>query len=126
MYIFVSFAASKTNTMDSNNVTIFMAQHGDKFPAVSMPIIKKKLDEADEQKFFFIGTQEYRSPVMIIIVSLLCGTLGIDRFLLGQTGLGIAKLLTCGGFGFWTIIDWFLVMNATRESNFEKFTRVAG
>ncbi len=110
--------------MDSNNVTVFMAQHGDKFPAISMPAIKKMLDEADDQKFFLIGSQEYRSPVLMLVLSLFCGGLGIDRFLLGQTGLGIAKLLTCGGFGLWTIIDWFLVMNATRDSNFEKLSKV--
>ncbi len=103
-----------------------MAQHGDKFSAASMPLIKKKLDDANEQRFFLIGTQAYRSPMIVLVVSLLCGTLGIDRFLLGQTGLGVAKLLTCGGFGFWTIIDWFLITNATKDSNFEKFTQVAG
>ena len=43
------------------------------------------------------------------------GYLGIDRFLIGDTGLGIAKLLTCGGLGVWTIIDWFLIMGATSE-----------
>ena len=37
------------------------------------------------------------------------GTLGVDRFFLGYIGLGIAKLLTCGGFGVWYIIDLILI-----------------
>jgi TM2 domain-containing membrane protein YozV len=55
---------------------------------------------------------------------LLGGHFGIDRFLLGDTGLGVAKLLTCGGLGIWTIIDWFMIMGRTREVNFEKLQQL--
>ena len=43
-----------------------------------------------------------------------------DSFYIGDTGLGIAKLLTCGGCGIWTIVDYFLIMKRTKEKNFEK------
>lgn len=45
----------------------------------------------------------------------------IDRFMLGDTGMGVLKLLTCGGFGIWTIVDWFSIMAMTREKNLETF-----
>jgi hypothetical protein len=45
--------------------------------------------------------------------------------MLGQTGMGIGKLLTCGGVGIWTIIDWFLIKKATKELNYQKFSQVA-
>ena len=36
----------------------------------------------------------------------------MDRFYLGYTGLGVAKLLTVGGCGIWAIIDLImLIMN---------------
>jgi TM2 domain-containing membrane protein YozV len=44
----------------------------------------------------------------VLLAGVLGGSFGIDRFLLGQTGLGIAKLLTCGGFGIWHHIDIIL------------------
>ena len=35
--------------------------------------------------------------------------------MLGHTGAGIGKLLTCGGFWVWWFIDLFLIMKATKE-----------
>ena len=54
------------------------------------------------------------------MVSIFAGSLGIDRFMIGDTGLGVGKLLTCGGFGIWTIVDWFQIQTATREKNMQK------
>ncbi|MDD7374666.1 MAG: NINE protein [Bacilli bacterium] len=41
---------------------------------------------------------EKKDPVIGLILSLLIGSLGADRFYLGQFGLGILKLLSFGGF----------------------------
>lgn len=53
---------------------------------------------------------EQRSFVVTWLLSWLAGTLGIDRFYLGYTGLGILKLITLGGCGIWALIDLILTL----------------
>ncbi|MDR0840781.1 MAG: TM2 domain-containing protein [Christensenellaceae bacterium] len=50
-----------------------------------------------------------KSKTTTLIISILLGEIGIDRFYLGYTGLGIIKLITAGGFGIWWIIDIILI-----------------
>jgi len=44
-----------------------------------------------------------------LILSILLGSFGIDRFYLGYTALGILKLITLGLCGIWTLIDIVLI-----------------
>ena len=39
------------------------------------------------------------------VFNFVCGMYGVDRFIRGQIPLGIFKLLTFGGFGFWYLAD---------------------
>ena len=46
---------------------------------------------------------------VLLILSILLGGLGVDRFYAGHIGLGILKLLTVGGCGIWALIDIIMV-----------------
>ena len=46
----------------------------------------------------------------LLILSILLGGLGVDRFYAGHIGLGVLKLLTVGGCGIWALIDIILVV----------------
>lgn len=106
--------------MDSQKVDMFIMSNAKYFEPSLLPAIREKLLQTDDSKFLMLQSITYREPILMLIISLLGGTLGVDRFILGDMGLGVVKLLTCGGLGIWTIIDWFLIMERTREVNFEK------
>lgn len=50
-----------------------------------------------------------KSKTVALILSIIVGELGVDRFYLGYVGLGILKLVTVGGFGIWWLIDVILI-----------------
>ena len=82
-----------------------------------LAILKKDLSNDERMQFDMQYSSRVKKPSTALILSLFLGTLGIDRFYLGQMGMGFAKLFTLGGLWLWAIIDWFLIMNATRRLN---------
>jgi len=107
--------------MDASKVDLFIMTNGKFFESHQLPIIRERLLELDDSKWNTVQILQFKDPTTSLIVSLLGGSLGIDRFIIGDTGKGIGKLLTCGGFGIWAIIDWFMIQGATREKNILKF-----
>ncbi|MDA3843142.1 MAG: TM2 domain-containing protein [Candidatus Kapabacteria bacterium] len=105
--------------MEQSKVDLFISTMNEKFAPANMPAIRQHLMTLDDGSLINLQSMNFKNPTTILIVSLLAGTLGVDRFMMGQTGLGVAKLLTCGGFLIWAIVDLFLVMGKTRELNYQ-------
>lgn len=106
--------------MDQQKIDMFIATNGSKFPEEKQMAVRELLANLDDNKFNLAQAVAYKDPTTLLIISIVAGGLGIDRFMLGETGLGVAKLLTSGGCGIWTIIDWFTVTKRTKEYNFTK------
>jgi TM2 domain-containing membrane protein YozV len=114
----------KLNTMESQKVDYFIISNSKYFESYHLSVIREKLLTIDDAKWSLITTVRFKDPTLLLIVSILIGSLGIDRFLIGDIGLGMGKLLTCGGLGIWYIIDLFLIQQATREKNMEQMQRM--
>lgn len=106
--------------MEAQKVDMFIMSNGKFFESHQMNMIRERLLALDDSKWAMLSTTQFKDPTTILIISILAGSLGIDRFLIGDTGLGIGKLITCGGLGIWSIIDWFMIQKATREKNMQK------
>ena len=108
------------NKMDAQKVDMFILTNSKCFESYQLIGVKEKLMALPDEKWTNLQLLQFKDPTIALVVSFLGGGLGIDRFFIGDTGLGIAKLLTCGGFGIWAIIDLFLIMGATKEKNFQQ------
>lgn len=63
---------------------------------------KKQVQEGDH-------TMSSKSKQTALLFSIFTGVLGVDRFYLGYTALGVLKLLTAGGLGIWALIDFIRI-----------------
>ncbi len=106
--------------MDVQKVDMFMLANAKYFPAEKTLYLREKLLAMDESRMGLISTIELKDPTTLLLISIFLGSFGVDRFMLGDTGMGVLKLLTGGVCGILTIIDWFSISKKTKELNFNK------
>jgi hypothetical protein len=103
----------------SNFTDSFLSANTANFPSEQLPSLRERLAQLDDsQANQVIAAADVKNPTTALILSIFLGTLGVDRFYIGHIGLGVAKLLLAWlTFGIWTIVDWFLIINATKKAN---------
>lgn len=79
--------------MEEGKVDMFIIQKGKFFPAEQVPFIREKLLALDDDKWTYLFTAKMKDPFIALMISILAGTIGADRFFLGQIVSGVCKLL---------------------------------
>lgn len=93
------------------------------FPSDKIGLIKDKLLHLPEERQTMIQSLELKNPTTTLLLSLLFGGLAIDRFYLGDIGLGICKIISIlfiVGI-FWALADIYFCYKKTKEVNFNRF-----
>lgn len=105
-------------------MTNFLIENQKKFKTVDLMVIKEQLDKLSDKQLFMLNSMDFKDPTVSVVLSVLVGGLGIDRFYIGDTGLGVLKLLTGGGLGVWWIVDMFVITGKTKTNNIKDFHEV--
>ena len=109
--------------MESDKVNHILMMLSSKIPAGSIPSVRTRLENTDISESEILALQsQMKDPLLSILLSIFIGTFGVDRFYIGDIGLGIGKLLTAGGCGIWWLIDIFLIVDATKQKNLEQLS----
>lgn len=106
-----------------NPVDQWLAINAKYFPTEQVQYIRQRLEALPEQQLSMLYSISFQDPTMMLVISLFGGSLGIDRFILGQVGLGVGKLLTCGdvvsGQSLTGSLSWMLLANQTLKNSLQ-------
>ncbi len=105
--------------MTKEKVESLLLHYKDIIPSDKVIYLKNSLDKANDESFEKLSIIKTYNPVTVCVLSIFLGGLGVDRFFIGDVGLGICKLLFGWlTFGIWPLIDIFCSYKKSKEKNF--------
>ncbi len=110
--------------MEKSKIDLYLTTNAKYFEPTAIPIIRQKLENVDDDVLVTLQATELKDPTTLLLISIFLGSLGVDRFMIGDTGMGILKLLTCGLCGILTLIDWFTISKKTKQLNLSKVSMI--
>lgn len=116
--------AVNVDSKKEERVRFWLSANANKLPESQLHVLKDKMMQMSDADLDRISYINFTDPTMMLIISIFFGMVGVDRFALGDIGLGVGKLLTCGGIYIWWIVDLFYIMDATKEKNMQKLNTV--
>lgn len=110
------FATSKLTDRDYL-ISTFIAENQRRFYPADLIMLKEDLQNMSDTELITLASTNFKDPTVSMVLSVLLGGLGVDRFYIGNPGLGVLKLITGGGMGIWWIVDMCIIVDKTKEAN---------
>lgn len=115
--------------MDKNKIDMyFLSNHlsinAKYFPTEKIEAIKESMSKLDDSYYCELASLDIRDPDSMLLISIIGGQLGLDRFLLRDIKGGILKVISmCCCIGvIWWIYDIIFVKKNVKNSNFKLIT----
>ena len=104
-----------------------MMQYRDLIDPENLPVLKSALEQVDDSVYEELMLVPTKNPITTLLLAVLCGGLGVDRFYLGDVGLGVTKLIlvmllaipTCGLISIWPLLDIYFCYRKAKAVNFK-------
>jgi TM2 domain-containing membrane protein YozV len=89
---------------------------------ITIQQVTKDMTDAQQRQFlvFYQGKRKEQQTLLILTLVGFFGVAGIQRFMIGETGMGVLYLLTIGFCGIGTIIDLINISKMTNEYNLKQ------
>lgn len=110
--------------MDASKVDSFFVTNGKNLPLDKIESLREKMLQLDDSRYMTITSVELKDSTTMILISFFLGELGVDRFMMGETGMGVLKLLTGGLCGILWLLDVINITKKTKEYNYNELIKV--
>lgn len=94
------------------------------FNEETQPIVYTQLENFSDAQFEILCETKLKKPNLSVILALLFGMYGADRFYLGSVSVGLVKIFTLGVFGIVYIVDIFTAKRRAYEYNYASFMEI--
>lgn len=108
--------------MNSKSIGNYFEANSKFFKEEQISILRNAMTDAPDSKYDIVRTTKLRSPAAMTAIAIFFP--GFEKFFLGETGKGLLKLFTLGGFGIWAVIDWFKTSGHTKSYNYNKVAHI--
>lgn len=110
----------------TSRASMWLMSHTAYFKPEHMPYISEQVSRLTDDQANILLSLNLKNPTTSLLFSIFLGSFGVDRFMLGDIGLGVGKLLTGGGCGIWWLVDLFLIQDRARVKNYELLMSMLG
>ena len=116
---------AKTAGLTNQQVEQLIAAYGERIPISCISSFREMLQSTTmSYSEVQVVLMQMKDPIISLVLSIVVGYLGVGRFYVGDIGLGVIKLITCGGLYVWWLVDIFTIMGKTRMRNYEQLSQI--